>query len=853
MQFIDGEVDIPAEEGKSSVVSHDLADTLHWIMPSLLRVFLSSDQVAVFEPTKPGDEENAKQATDYINFVFLNDCKGYRVLYGALYDGLLSGNGIIKHWWDPTPVYAVESFTGLSDDQYDYLIQQPEIEEVLEHSQYPDPSFTFASAQPHPALVAAALASPQGPGAVQSPAAPADGGPGDPDPADGDGVDGEPDDAADAGPAGGEPAPANLSLGAGVSGQLMQPAVPMLHDCKVKRCKETGRIQVKVLPPEEFLIERNATQLDEDHVRFCGHRYLDTRSNLIKAGYDRARVEAIPTSNTLGNSQEKLSREDFHLATTPDAADQAVEQVEVFETYLLVDYDGDGVAEWRKVVMGGQAGARSVLANDEWGEDLPFTDLVPEPVPHRWRGRSLFDETADIQRIKSVLMRQTLDNLYQSNNPMQEVVEGAVLNLDALINRELGANVFVKSPGAIRTIDVPFTAQQSFGMLEYLDKIRGARTGVSEQSMGLGADALQNQSATSANLQATAAYTKQEAYARNVAEVGLKRLFRAILKLMVKHQDRPRVIRLRGTFVEMSPSAWDADMDVAVNVGLGSGSRDKDMAMLAGIKQSQEMILAQMGPTGPLVDLSNYRNTLAKMVEISGAKNVDQFFNEIPPQVLQQMKQQASQPKPDPKMLELQAKTQADAQKMQMQAQIEQAKAQALIQMEQQRMQMEFAMKQKQSELDRLHEAAVLEKQQQIEQMQAQADVAVKQQEAQFKAVLAQQKFEFDKQLEYLKLMGSIHTSKLSVQPGGIGPQALASSMGQNGETLTPDSVMQAMEPQPSATDEAIQRIAELVAQANAQQNARIDDLQRIIAAPTEIVRHPDTGKVIGSRKVPLN
>lgn len=562
------------------------------------------------------------------------------------------------------------------------------------------------------------------------------------------------------------------------TGMMLPPMPPpMLHDCKIKRKTSEGRLMVKVLPPEEFLIERNATQLDEDHCRFVAHRYLATRSHLIEQGYDRDLVRKLPTSNYLGLNQEQLARENIIL-TQFNEVDESVEYVEIYECYTLADYTGDGIASWRKVVIGGPGGNRNVLANDEWGEDLPFSDLVPDPVPHRWRGRSLYDEVSDIQRAKSVLWRQTMDNLYQSNNPMQVVPDGGVINLDALINRELGATIFVKPGAQITPLEVPFTAQASFSMLDYCDSIIEKRTGVSKATQGLDMDVLQNQTAAAVNAVQSAAYTKQETYARNIAEMGMKRMFQKILRLVVKHQDRPRMIRLRGDFIEIDPRSWDEDMDLSINSGLGAGSRDRDMQMLMGIKSTQEQILMKMGPINPLCDLTNYYNTLAKMVETSGVKNVDLFFKEITPQAMQQLQQQMNKPPPpDPHMQVLQVKQQMDQQKMQMQAQLEQQKLQWTLQHETAKAQADYAMRQKEAQFNQQMEAArsardaaaaqaIAQKQAQIETLQTQADMQSKQHDAQLKAQLQQQKFEFDKQLEMLKLLMQQHKQVHAPQRG---------------------------------------------------------------------------------------
>ena len=136
IDFFEGKVDFPNEPGKSSVVSHDVADTVNGLLPGTLRVFLSSDHVAIYEPRKPGDEEFAEQATDCINYMFRNECDGYRILHNAFHDGFLLRNGIIKHWWAGEPEYKTETLTGLTEEDMLMLADDDTVEEILEKREY---------------------------------------------------------------------------------------------------------------------------------------------------------------------------------------------------------------------------------------------------------------------------------------------------------------------------------------------------------------------------------------------------------------------------------------------------------------------------------------------------------------------------------------------------------------------------------------------------------------------------------------------------------------------------------------------------------------------------------------------
>jgi len=216
-------------------------------------------------------------------------------------------------------------------------------------------------------------------------------------------------------------------------------------------------------------------------------------------------------------------------------------------------------------------------------------------------------------------------------------------------------------------------AGQAFPMLTYLDQVQQKRTGVTDASQGLDPSILQNVTAAAVASMQQASAGKIEMIARIFAETGVKSLFKGILHLLCKYQDKPRMIRLRGNYVSFDPREWSNQYDVDINVGLGAGNRQEQMAMLAMVLGKQEQMLAQYGLNNPLVSLGQYRNTLGRMVEAAGFKDSAEFYKPITPEVEQQLAQ-PKQPQPDPAVQALMAKSQADIQ-------VQQAKAQADIQL----------------------------------------------------------------------------------------------------------------------------------------------------------------------------
>ena len=380
--------------------------------------------------------------------------------------------------------------------------------------------------------------------------------------------------------------------------------------------------------------------------------------------------------------------------------DFSMQEIEVMEVYIKVDFDGDGIAELRKVTYAGS----DILDNEEV-DFVPFCSICPIPMPHKFFGHSLADRAVDIQLIKSTVTRQILDNLYMTNSPRMGVVEGQV-NLDDLLTVTANGIVSMKNTQAIIPLTVPPTASQSFPLLEYLDSVQAKRTGVSDQMNGLSPDVLQNSTATAVAMMQSSAAGKVELIARVFAETGVKDLFQKILQLLCKYQDKERIVRLRGKYVSIDPREWTNGFDISINVGLGTGNKQEQMAMIAMVLGKQEEILKTVGINNPLVSLTNYRQTLGRFIEAAGFKDSNEFFLEISPEQEQQMAQQSQQQgqQQDPAMqayvAQMQAKMEADNAKAQNDIQISQVKAEAQIALKQQEFEMTMALKKQEFEYE---------------------------------------------------------------------------------------------------------------------------------------------------------
>lgn len=664
-------------DGKSQIVTGEVAEAIDGALPSLVRIFTGSDQIVVFEPQGPRDEASAKQATDYCNWVFHRDNEGVAILHDWFKDALLQKNGIVKAFWEDKEDITKERYYDLSDDELAMLMSDETMEIVEQDT---------------------------------------------------------------------EETPILDQMGQPVFDQLGQPMVNSVHNIVVQQKKKVGKVTIENVPPEEFLISKKARTIADSP--FVAHRQMLTRSDLIAMGFNKKQVEGLQMDDALAYTPERVAR--FSAGEQPyqvQTDDPSMQEIEVFECYVKTDIDGKGIASLVQVFYAGN----EILQNKKGKEMIeevdyvPFHSICPIPIPHKFFGNSLADRTTDIQLIKTTITRQMLDNLYLTNNARVVAVEGQV-NLDDLLTSTAGGVIRAKSPNAVQQLVVQNVAQASFPMLQYLDGVQAKRTGVSDASQGLDPSILQNVTAAAVASMQQAGAGKIELMARIFAETGVKSLFKGILHLLCKYQDKPRLVRMRGEFVEFDPRTWANQYDVAINVGLGAGNRQEQMAMLSMVLAKQEQLIAQYGPANPYVSPAQYRGTLGRMVEIAGFKDSAEFYKPITPE----QDQMLSNPPPQqqqmpPEVQALMAKTQAEIQ-------ASQAKAQADLQMQQAQMQADMQMAQQKAALDmqvlREKEAAKL----QLEREKQQAYFALKQQE-----------FEAEAQLKAMKIGAGI-TSNVEIK-----------------------------------------------------------------------------------------
>ena len=562
-------------DGRSQVVSTDVSDTIESLLPNLLRVFTASDKVVHCEPMTAEDVPMAAQATAYLNHVFYKENDGFQLLYNFFKDALIEKNGFLKIYWDDSEKVDYETYENLSIVEKEALQDTKDEIETVEEEVFEDES---AKEKFEEVLKQYEMQ----------------------------GVD------------------------------ISQVQVPdfNLYNCKIKRIKKTGRVKIESIPPEEFLIDKGAKTIED--ADFVSHKVLMTRSDLVAMGYPQDEVDELPKSDLdIYNDEETVRLADVDDYRISSSTDTSTEKVLVYESYVKYDYDQDGIAELRKIVSAGADG-HHILSNMPC-DSVPFVTITPIPMPHRFYGRSISELVEDVQLMKSTVMRQLLDNMYLTNNNRVAVMDGMV-NMDDLLTTRPGGIVRTKQPPnqVMQPLQAQPISQQAFPLLSYLDSVREGRTGVSKEAQGLSPDTLNAKTATGVNALMQQTQMRSELIARVFAETGVKDLFKKIFELMVKYQDKEKIIMMSNQYVPVRPTEWKDRFNVSIVVGLGTGSKEQQTIMLNSILERQlQAFQIQGGKEMPMVNLKNMYNTLTKMVENAGLKNVETYF--VDPDVGKQM------------------------------------------------------------------------------------------------------------------------------------------------------------------------------------------------------------------------
>lgn len=466
-------------------------------------------------------------------------------------------------------------------------------------------------------------------------------------------------------------------------GMEIQPRMAS-YNLRVARTSTKGQIKIQSVAPEDFFVDRMAVSIDDCYV--CGHTSEARVGDLVAMGFDFETVYNLggAADGTVDDEEELARRGWDDTDDDENAADPSMRKVQFTEAYMKMDIEGTGVPRLYKFIC---AGNDYEILDYELCDYVPFAIFEVDPEPHTFFGRSLAEIVTEDQDAATSLLRGLLDGLAMANNPRVMAVQNLV-NMDDLLNNEIGGVVRVKDINALREFSIGNAATAALPALQFYDEAVRAKTGVTGAAMGMDADALQSQTAAGVNAAVQAASAVSELIARNLAEGGMRQMFRLIAQIARANPNPNEMMRLDGQFVPVDPRSWTNDLDLVTNVGLGNNRREDRIAALQMTMQTQMQIWQAYGPTNGIVSMTGIRNTLADILGMAGIHNADRYYNPMNPQIEQQLMamaaqaaqgQQQQQPS-DPNAAFLQAeqmkmsarvqadmaKTQLDAEKMRM-------------------------------------------------------------------------------------------------------------------------------------------------------------------------------------------
>lgn len=474
-----------------------------------------------------------------------------------------------------------------------------------------------------------------------------------------------------------------------------------LFDLRLKIKKKCGKCRWLAVPSEEVRVSKKCRgSLQESP--FTEHVTKKTRSELIEMGMSRGFVDTLPAYNGQDNDSERQARdsvdEESDEHTGSAFGDRSMDEIEYCEAYVRVDYDGDGVAELRKVVTV----ANRIPPGEQWNEPLeavPMTGWTMKRVPHRHVGESLDDELADLQEIQTALKRNLNDNLYLTNSPQWLVNER--VNLKDFLTSIPGGIKRLRGDGPVsdsaQPLVTPTIIDKILPAIDFYNKEKEVRTGIRPGS-DMDPDMLQEVTKGAFLEHLNRASQKIEMITRMIAESGVKESFLQVHGILLRHQNKKRTVQLRGKWVDVNPAEWRERTDLTVRVGLGTGNEEDKRQKLMMLSQLQQGLLMAATQAPPPVYGKMY-SLFEDVAESMGFDNPEQYAIAPNSQEYAQLQQNKPPVPQDPALLKVQADAQAKQQQMQMQAQVDENRQRVEAQQQQARMMMERELEQAKAQM----------------------------------------------------------------------------------------------------------------------------------------------------------
>lgn len=583
-------------EGRSQVVSTDVADAIEWILPQVMKSFTQNNEVVIFDPVHQGDEKQAELESQYVYEVLMKQNDGFIILHQLIKDALMQRNGVLKVYYAHRNEYKAVDYTGITEDQLQSLLMAEGVD-IVERSEYIDENQTeMKNQQIHMQIqqvqqqaqqtVQQAQQNPQMAHQVQQ-------------------LRGQFEQQIQA-----------------LQQELETPVV--LFDVKISVERIRGQIYIDPVPPEEFRVNANHNSINLDSASFTAHVSLMSTSDII-GQYDISLEETkeLPEGASNYDNEYRFSmQEESVFYEQGDSLDDSQRLIEVSECFLQMDIDQTGISKLMKVTVAGGDSPTDIIKVEEV-ENMPWVSTTTFLMSHKFQGLSITDRLKQIQDQKTALWRNMLDNIYLQNNQRNVVVENQV-NMDDLLVSRPGGIIRAKRLDAITPLVTPQLGQDAYNMMEYLDKVRAGRTGVDPDGTATPSNIGDRVGSQGVERLMNAKEELVGLIIRVIAETGIKPLCLKIRDLAIKHVDSVIDFRFRGQWEKVKPSEWLDRTQCTVRVGTGTGDHQAQVAALNQVMVIQEKILAN--PNQTILTEQKVYTALDDFCKFSGLNGAVRYF-----------------------------------------------------------------------------------------------------------------------------------------------------------------------------------------------------------------------------------
>ena len=316
--------------------------------------------------------------------------------------------------------------------------------------------------------------------------------------------------------------------------------------------------------------------------------------------------------------------------------DNASKEFELYEAYLKVDFNNDGIYE---NVIVHAVGDTPLKIQDNVFEMPPFFVFSPEHDCYAIFGEdSITDTLEQLQDLKTALIRQMIIAVAKNNVPQKFVDERSV-DMDALLE---GAEIVpVKNSPASQAIFQPPPIQidsSAMTLVQYAQNEIESQSGSTRYNQGLDSSSL-NRTATGISAIMGASDKKIKLIARLAAETAWIPIIKFLILLCQKFVDDGQMIRLADENIAIRREEINIDYDLIVNVGRGASSKEMQMQYLM-------VLINQLYPQLEMVGIVNpesWYNVTKELLEVMGIRSTEKYLLDPNGEVFRQQQAQAQQ------------------------------------------------------------------------------------------------------------------------------------------------------------------------------------------------------------------